>query len=144
MHTTASFRLDYCNSIYMSLNLKLTWKLQLVQYAAVQVLTETLQTMHIWPVLYELHCSPDKQWISFKVLVFTFKALSYLGPMYLWDCLSWYTPQRALWSADKTLLVIPSLWEIWLPSTRSRAFSALAPTWWTSLLNNIHALWDLL
>ena len=77
------------------------------------------------------------------MLVLTFKALNGLGPLYLWDCLFPYSPQRALRSADQNLLRVPGPKKIKLASTRARAFSALAPAWWNALPSEIRARWEL-
>ena len=52
IHTTVTPRLDYCNSLYAGLPLKLSQKLQRVQNAAARLLTGSLPWEHIHPVLY--------------------------------------------------------------------------------------------
>ncbi|CAI5776265.1 Hypothetical predicted protein [Podarcis lilfordi] len=92
IHATVTSRLDYCNSLYVGLPLKLTQKLPQVQNAAARLLTGSSPRDHIHPVLYQLHWRPVEYRIRFKVLVLTFKALYGIGPSYLWDRLSWYVP----------------------------------------------------
>lgn len=54
IHATVTFRMDYCNLLNVGLLLRMTWKVQLVQNAAVPVLMETLWTAHIRSMLNEL------------------------------------------------------------------------------------------
>ncbi|XP_077781511.1 uncharacterized protein LOC144327186 [Podarcis muralis] len=143
IHATVTSRLDYCNSLYVGLPLRLTQKLQQVQYAAARLLTGSLPRDHIHPVLYQLHWLPVEYRIRFKVLVLTFKALYGLGPLYLRDRLSWYDPQRNLQSSNKNILKVPGHREVRLASTRARAFLALAPIWWNTLSQETRALRDL-
>ena len=107
IHATVTSRLDFCNSLYAGLTLNLLWKLQLIQNAATRVLTGTQRRAHMTPVLSQLHWLQVGDRIRFNVLVSTFKALNGLGPLYLWDCLFPYSPQRALCSADQHLLRVP-------------------------------------
>uniref|UniRef100_A0A670J1P8 Reverse transcriptase domain-containing protein n=1 Tax=Podarcis muralis TaxID=64176 RepID=A0A670J1P8_PODMU len=143
IHATVTSRLDYCNSLYMGLPLRLTQKLQRVQNAAARLLMGSSLRDHIHPVLYQLHWLPVEYRIRFKVLVLTFKALYGLGPSYLRGRLSWYVPQRNLRSANKNILKIPGHREVRLASTRARAFSAAAPIWWNALSQETRALQDL-
>ena len=106
----------------------------------VRVLTGTRWREHITPVLSQLHWLQIEDRIRFKVLILTFKALNGLGPMYLWDRLFRHSPLRLLRSTEQNLLRIPGPKDIKLASTRTRAFSALAPAWWNALPNDIRAL----
>ena len=103
----------------------------------------TLPWEHIHPVLYQLHWLPVEYRVRFKVLVLTFKALCGSGPSYLRDRLSWYAPQRTLRSTNNNSLRVPGPKEARLSSTRARAFSVLAPTWWNALSHETRALRDL-
>lgn len=75
-------RLDYHNSFYAYLPLKLIQKLQLIQVAA-QILMGTLWRAHMQPVLHQLHWHPVKYRIRFKILVVIFKALRMQGSLAL-------------------------------------------------------------
>ena len=143
MHATVTSGLDYCNSLYAGLPLALTQKLQLIQNAVARVLTKTPWKSHIRPILQQLHWLPVEFRIRFKVLVLTFKAIRGPGPTYLRDHLFPYIPRRTLCSSDANLLEIPNHQDIRLVSTRKRAFSALAPTWWNELPSEIRALTEL-
>ena len=62
---------------------------------------------HIMPLLMELHCLPVEQRINFKILLFTYKIVNGLAPMYLSQLLVPYVPRRDLRSADKLLFCQP-------------------------------------
>ena len=108
-----------------SSNMELTWK------------------SHIRPTLQQLHWLPVEFRIKFKVLVLTFKAIHGSGPAYLRDRLPLYSPQRTLRSSDANLLEIPNHQTIRLTSTRKKAFSALAPSWWNELSTETRAMTEL-
>lgn len=96
---------------------------------AVWVLTGTSHREHIYLALHELQWLPVEYQIRFTALAVTFKALNGLWPVYLQDHFSWYTPQTALYTGGKNLLVVPSWRDVWLSSTRARALFALAFFW---------------
>ncbi|XP_053224999.1 uncharacterized protein LOC128403884 [Podarcis raffonei] len=144
IHAMVTSRLDYCNSLYAGLPLKLTQKLQWVQNAAARLLTGSVPWEHIHPVLFKLHWLPVEYRIRFKVLLLTFKALHGLGPSSLRDRLSRYAPRRASRSRNSNTLVVPGPKEVRLASTRARAFSTLAPAWWNALPHETRALQDLI
>ena len=85
---------------------------------------------HIMPLLMELHCLPVEQRINFKILLFTYKIVNGLAPMYLSQLLVPYVPRRDLRSADKLLFCQPSYRT---KSYGSRAFSVSAPCLWNKL-----------
>ena len=64
----------------MGLPLKLMWKLQVVQNAAVRLLTGVRKYQRISPTLAALHWLPIHFRVYFKVLMLTYKALNSLGP----------------------------------------------------------------
>ena len=79
----------------------------------------------------ELHWLPVKQCIIFKILLFTYKALTALAPQYITDFLAQYKrPPRALRSSDKKLLQVPHLK---LKTYKGRSFSYIAPFLWNQL-----------
>ena len=73
-------KLDYCNSLlYGSPNIYLD-RLQKVQNYAARVVNMVSKRSHISPELAKLHWLPIKQRVSFKVLLYTYKALHSLAP----------------------------------------------------------------
>ena len=66
----------------LSLQVRLTRKLQQVQNAAARLVSSVSKFDHISPVLACLHWLPVLFWARFKVLVFAYKAFSGLGPHY--------------------------------------------------------------
>ena len=62
-------------------------RLQLVQNAAARLLTNTNRREHITPVLNSLHWFSVPYRIDFKLLMFVFKALNGLAPLYLSELL---------------------------------------------------------
>ncbi len=107
IHAFISTRLDYCNTLYAGINQFSLSRLQLVQNAAARFLTGTKTREHITPVLASLHCLSVKFRVDFKVLVFVFKALHGLAPIYISDLLHFYSPVRTLRSSSQKLLIVP-------------------------------------
>ena len=122
--------LDYCNSLYIGINQVSISRLQLVQNAAARLLTGTRKREHITPVLASLHWLPVRYRIEFKTLLFVFKCLNGLAPIYLSELLEPYAPTRALRSADQLLLVVP---KAKLKLRGNRAFAVAAPKLWNEL-----------
>ena len=57
---------------------------------------------HVTPLLIELHWLPVRQRIVFKILLYTFKALHGVTPMYLTELLGLLT--NFYWSSQRTSL----------------------------------------
>ena len=92
IHAFISTRLDYCNALYAGLNQGTISRLQLVQNAAAHLLTGTRRRDHITPVLASLHWLPVRFRIDFKILLFVFKSLNGLAPIYLSELLEVHDP----------------------------------------------------
>ena len=60
------------------------------------------------PLLRTLHWLPVPQRVTFKILVYVYKALNEQAPLYITELFSFYTPTRPLWSStDLSCLVVP-------------------------------------
>ncbi|KAI2648195.1 putative RNA-directed DNA polymerase from transposon BS [Labeo rohita] len=129
IHAFISFRLDYCNSLYLGINSSSISRLQMVQNAAARLLTGVRKHEHITSVLRSLHWLPVRFRIDFKVLMLVFKCLNGLAPSYLSD-LCEYHPERTLRSANQSLLTVP---KSKLKSRGDRAFAIAAPKLWNKL-----------
>lgn len=90
IHLFLACRLDYCNSLYFSLNQASIHHLQMVQNAVARLLTGTKRGEHITPVLASLHWLPVSCRIQFKLWLFVFKSLNARAPSYLSEVLSAY------------------------------------------------------
>lgn len=101
IHAFITSRLDYSDSLYSGLLQTLISRLQMVQNAAVRLLTGTKKRDHITPILASLQWLPVQFRIDFNVAVFVFKALSGQVPQYICDLLFPYSPQRALRSSSQ-------------------------------------------
>ncbi|XP_055492976.1 uncharacterized protein LOC129698113 [Leucoraja erinacea] len=83
IHKFIASRLDYCNSLYTGISQSSLPRLQLVQNAAVRLLTGTRKRDHITPILASLHWLPVRFRINFKILLYVYKALNRLAPTYI-------------------------------------------------------------
>ena len=105
-------------------------KLQRVQNTAARLITRTRKSDHITPVLMELHWLPVEFRSQYKLLLYVFKALNNLAPVYLKELIKPYKPARSLRSESASLLQVPS--------TRTktygeRRFDKVAASLWNSL-----------
>ena len=130
IHAFITTRLDYCNALYVGVSQASLSRLQLVQNSAARLLTETRKREHITPVLASLHWLPVNFRIDFKILLFVFKALHGLAPVYITSLLKPHAPSRSLRSANQSLLVVP---KTRLKSRGDQAFSVAAPRLWNEL-----------
>uniref|UniRef100_A0A8C6NWF0 Reverse transcriptase domain-containing protein n=1 Tax=Nothobranchius furzeri TaxID=105023 RepID=A0A8C6NWF0_NOTFU len=107
VHAFITSRLDYSNAILLGVNKSTLARLQLIQNAAARSLTRTDRRQRITPVLKSLHWLPITFRVQYKILLFVFKSLHGLAPVYLSDLLSIYTPGRSLRSSSLLLLEVP-------------------------------------
>ncbi len=129
VHAFMTSRLDYCNALLGGCPASSINKLQIIQNAAVRVLTRSRKYDHITPILQSLHWLPIKFRISYKILLLAYKALNNLAPAYLTDqtnLLACYNPTRSLRLQNSGLLVVPRIAKstkggrtflIWLPNS---------------------------
>ncbi len=111
-----------------------------MQNAAARLLTNTRKREHITPILYSLHWLPVSFRVDFKIVLFVFKALSGLAPLYVTEMLAFRQPNRVLRSTNQLLLEVPMSWyKHW----GDRAFSVAGPRLWSKLPPNMRTITDL-
>ena len=76
-------RLDFGNAMFYGLPETQLRKLQMIQNSAQRLITGTRRRDHVTPVLFSLHWLPVRQRIEFKLLLFVFRAVHHLCPVYL-------------------------------------------------------------
>ena len=111
-------------------------KLQRVQNAAARLVTNTPCVCHITPILKDLHWSPIKYRIEFKIVLLTFKCLQGLAPQYLVDLIAIAPQSRYNLRSRNATLLVPAKARC-LPTLAYRAFQSAAPKLWNSLLAEI-------
>ena len=111
-----NFVMKYCSKVTILYDLfhgtqkhLLDW-LQHVQNTATCLITYmyTAGSLHITPVLCELHWLPVSHRLNYKIALLTFKALHDLAPVFLKELFTPHTLTRSLWSARKDLLEVPA------------------------------------
>ena len=89
-----SSRLDYCNSLFLSLtNIELR-RLHLVQNSLCRVVTRSSKFSHITPQLKKLHWLPVRYRVQFKIGLITYEILNQGQPVYLRELIHPYTSSR--------------------------------------------------
>lgn len=130
IHAFISSRIDYCNSLFSSLNKSVLHRLQSIQNSAARLLTRSNRHTHITPILCSLHWLPVIYRIQFKILTITYRALHGQAPAYLVDIIHLHIPLRSLRSNNQNLLSMP---RTRLKTGGDRAFAAMAPRLWNAL-----------
>ena len=74
-----------------------------------RLITRTKKHNHITPVLVSLHWIPVQYRIQYKLLLYTFKALNGLAPIYLEELINIYQPTRSLRSEHEMRLIQPRI-----------------------------------
>ena len=93
-NTLVSSRLDYCNSLFLSLTDIELRGLQLVQNSLCRVVTHSSKFSHITPQLKKLHWLPVKYRVQVKIGLITYKILNQGQPVYLRGLIHPYTSSR--------------------------------------------------
>ena len=89
-----SSRLDYCNSLFLSLTDFQLRRLQLVQNSLCRAVTRSSKYSHITPQLKKIHWLPIKYRIQFKIGLITYKILNQGQRVYLRESIHPYTSSR--------------------------------------------------
>ena len=88
VHAFVTSRVDYCNSLLYGLPASNLNKVQRVLNAAGRLVCRAPRYCRITPLMYELHWLPVRQRITFKILLFVFKAIYGFAPTYLRELVS--------------------------------------------------------
>ena len=89
-----SSRLDYCNSLFLSLTDFELRRLQLVQNSLCRVVTRSSKFSHIMPQLKQHHWLPVRYRVQFKIGLITYKILNQGQPVYLRELIHPYSSSR--------------------------------------------------
>jgi hypothetical protein len=130
IHAFVTSKLDYQNGLLYGVPKTQLDKLQRIQNAAAHLVTRTKKYEHITPILKDLHWLPVHQRVTFKILLFVFKALNNLAPTYLAELLEPLTHTRTLRSSNLNLLKCP---KSNTGSFGDRSFSHAGPKLWNRL-----------
>ena len=123
-------QIDYCNSLFYGASEKYLDTLQRLQNKFARVVTNTcLRDHHSVYIPRELHWSPVRSRITFKLAILCPRALNDDQPIYLAFKIISYPPTRSLQPSDRKLLQEPQY------STKIGAhrFSRSAPRVWNSI-----------
>ena len=94
VNTLVSNRLDYCNSLFLSLTDFELRRLQLVQNLLCRVITRSSKSSHITPQLKKLHWLPVRYRVQSKIGLIAYKILNQGQPVYLRELIHPYTSSR--------------------------------------------------
>ncbi|XP_048253200.1 uncharacterized protein LOC125381061 [Haliotis rufescens] len=105
-------------------------RLQRVQNTAARLITRKSMREHFTPILKELHWLPVRLRIVFKLIMFVYKSIHGLSPVYLQEHTALYQPGPKLRSTNKLQLAVP-------PTSRTtygdRTFRKAGATLWNAL-----------
>ena len=96
-------RINYCNALFTNRSAKNTSRLQRLQNGGARVVFAVGRRTEAEP-----HWLPVSQRVTFKILLYVYKALIEQTPLYITELFSYYTPARPLRSStDLSRLVVP-------------------------------------
>src|SRR6218665_383605 len=77
-------KLDYCNSLFLKIDITQINRLQAIQNALTRAVTKTPKHHHITPVLKKLHWLKIPEWIEYKAISLTLQSSepSYLPQLF--------------------------------------------------------------
>ena len=139
VHAFVTSRVDYCNSLLYGTPASHLNKVQRVLNAAARLACRAPRYCRITPLMRELHWLPIRQRIHFKMLLFTFKAIHGIAPLYIQDLVQ-VKSQGAynLRSSRAVLLDAPSIRT--KVTLGDRAFQVAAPKLWNSLPSELRLI----
>ena len=139
VHAFVTSRVDYCNSLLYCIPASHLNKVQRVLNAAARLVCRAPRYCRITPLMRELHWLPIRQRIHFKMLLFTFKAIHGIVPLYIQDLVQ-VKSQGAykLRSSRAVLLDAPSIRTKF--TLGDRAFQLAAPKLWNSLPSELRLI----
>ena len=131
-----SSRLDYCNSLFLSLTDFELSRLQLVQNSLCRVVTHSSKFSHITPELKKIHWLPVRYRVQFKIGIITYKIFNQGQPVYLRELIHPYTSSRNTRRSTPKLKFVqtPTFYRRVHKSIKhfSISFSHYAPVHWNS------------
>src|SRR6218665_469052 len=120
-------KLDYCNSLFLNIDLTQINRLQAIQNALAHAVTKTQKHHHITLVLKKLHWLKIPERIEYKVISLTYNTLQSSHPSYLRQLFT-IQPPRSTRSSSTLTLLSPSVTSSLKFSNRSIAV-AVPPLW---------------
>ena len=123
-------RLDYCNALFTHLSSKNMIRLQRLQNRAARVIYALGRWSEAAPLITKLHWLPIAQRVTFKILLYVYKALNEQSPAYITQLFTYYVPGRPLRSSnDPSRLVVHRYNSV----AGERSFTATAAKAWNNL-----------
>ena len=132
-------KVDYCNSLFLSLPSAQTNRLQLILNAAARAVTKTPKLHHISPILKSLHWLKINQRIQYKVISLTHKTLHSGHPCYLRSLLRL---NHALSTRSSSIITLVRPTNQSRLKVTNRSFYYSAPALWNCLPSDLRQFSD--